>query len=509
MEIKLKSNLKLYLLLVLINLFSFGYIFVFGGYFFRDYSIIFEGGLRVWDGQIPYKDFFLPVGPVVLYLQAFFNWICGANATAMHLHVSCINSIVLTCFFLYARKHIGNLLSVGLTFFLHFCFYGATVNPWYNHTAIFFYIIPQIILLYEFDKSFEISLVMLLVVGGLASLSLFSKQDIGALGIVFIGSQILFFSQHRWKNSSIFIISVVIATSAIVFYYSIQGDFGYWFNYGQFPHSSRVDKLLGLINPILLAQDLRLHLMIGASFYFILLGDFRKISWFTIYMIIGLSGFSLIVFYTSGQPKWTAYFSMPLAGMFLIRMLSQNETLDFSIKQKRIVNYIVFWVLFAYFYLIVHVNSHPMSSYFDKSFQKLTNSSYAGMRFKPEIIKGIEKIKLELGGYKPTKNEDWLLNMSSYSFLYSDFGITPPPGTHLWYHSNVTLFEKDYLLFLEKLQEKPFEYILLQEMASGTPPPEFRDFLVSIGYSALFSVPTPKSGRGSRYDLTVYRLIKE
>ena len=102
--------------------------------------------------------------------------------------------------------------------------------------------------------------------------------------------------------------------------------------------------------------------------------------------------------------------------------------------------------------------------------------------------------------------------MSSYTFLYKDLNIEPPRGMHLYYHRNITLFDKDYIEFKKKLKENPFQYILLQEMASGTPPLEFRKFLSSIGYEKILSVNTPKSGvgdsgRGVKYNATLYKLI--
>ena len=142
----------------------------------------------------------------------------------------------------------------------------------------------------------------------------------------------------------------------------------------------------------------------------------------------------------------------------------------------------------------------------------LINSCFAGHRFEPEIIEGIESIKSELQKRKNYFNKYFFLNMSSYTFLYKDLNIEPPRSMHLYYHKNVSLFDKDYKEFKIKLEENPFQYILLQEMASGTPPLEFRDFLRSIGYEEILSVDTPKSGvdgsgRGERYNATLYKLI--
>ena len=91
----------------LLNILSIVYIFTLGGMFFRDFSIVFEGGLRILYGQIPFRDFFLPSGPVVYYMQALFHWLCGENASAMLLHASIVNIICLSCLycFIYVLYH--------------------------------------------------------------------------------------------------------------------------------------------------------------------------------------------------------------------------------------------------------------------------------------------------------------------------------------------------------------------------------------------------------------------
>ena len=132
------------------------------------------------------------------------------------------------------------------------------------------------------------------------------------------------------------------------------------------------------------------------------------------------------------------------------------------------------------------------------------------MRFQPEILDGIQKIKSELASDTNRPQHHWLLNMSSYSFLYADFSVEPPRGTHLGYNWEINLFHKDYSLFLEQLKENPFRYILLQEAASGTPRQEFREYLRQLGYAEVLTVDNPKSGvdgigRGKRFRTILYK----
>lgn len=63
------------------------------GLMFLDQSTIFDGAWRVFQGQIPYKDFFSPVGPLAFYILAFFFWIAGVNWSAAVLGACVLNSI--------------------------------------------------------------------------------------------------------------------------------------------------------------------------------------------------------------------------------------------------------------------------------------------------------------------------------------------------------------------------------------------------------------------------------
>ena len=505
-----KRNADVYACLVFINSFSFAYIFIFGGFFFRDYSIIFEGGLRILHGQVPYRDFYLPLGPITLYIQAFFEWIVGPNAKSMILHAAVVNSIILSSFFIWARKSVGNTVALALALLLHFFYYGVTVNPWYTHTAIFFYLFAQIIIWKYLQAEQEIPIYKLIACGLFLSMSIFSKQDVGMLGAIFVTTQLFFFSSKRFKETAIYFGAFLITMVLFVLYYNFLGDFGYWFNYGQEPHTPRLGRLAGLFVKEM-AEDFRWHLILILPVIFICLKDFSKKTFLNLYIIFGLSAFSLIISQTSGQPRWTVFFVAPFIAVFLMQFFLENKKIIVDEKGKFLIRCLIFWIMVAYTCPIVKKNLHPLTFFLKKSYTKLTDSSYAGMSFPPEIIEGINKIKHELKNKQGINNKNWFLNMSSYTFLYADLGIEPPRNTHLWYHHDVTLFDKDYQDFKQRLREKPFEYILLQEMASGTPRPEFREFLHNIGYKALFSVPNPKSGvpgksggRGQRYQHTLY-----
>ena len=99
--------------IIVFSIFCLVFLGIFGSELSADWTCIFEGGYRIFKGQIPYRDFFMPVGPVVFFVQAFFDFLFGPNLFAMAVH-SAFLSCVLAVFFIFWLKNI-------LIFLLVFC----------------------------------------------------------------------------------------------------------------------------------------------------------------------------------------------------------------------------------------------------------------------------------------------------------------------------------------------------------------------------------------------------
>lgn len=57
-----------------------------------DQSIIFDGAWRIAQGEVPYKDFLMPFGPVTFWIQAAFFKVFGATWTATVIAASLVNA---------------------------------------------------------------------------------------------------------------------------------------------------------------------------------------------------------------------------------------------------------------------------------------------------------------------------------------------------------------------------------------------------------------------------------
>ena len=105
-----------------------------------DHSIIFDGGWRILCGQIPFKDFIAPLGPIAFYIQAGFFKLFGVNLLAFRLHAAVISAVVTAL----AMSIVGMLAPVagwqilltGLVTAVWF--YTPMGIPWYGPTSMLF-----------------------------------------------------------------------------------------------------------------------------------------------------------------------------------------------------------------------------------------------------------------------------------------------------------------------------------------------------------------------------------
>ena len=106
--------------------------------FMRDWTYIFEGGHRISLAQLPFQDFFIPMGPIVFLMQGFFNLIFGTNIISMLLH-SFFLSVTLSIIFYYVvKKEFGIFMGFIFSLFFYISFQGLAFHPSYNYSTYFF-----------------------------------------------------------------------------------------------------------------------------------------------------------------------------------------------------------------------------------------------------------------------------------------------------------------------------------------------------------------------------------
>lgn len=153
------------------------------GFFPFDQSIVFDGGYRIYAGQIPYKDFIIPFGPVVFWIQAVFFKLLGVNYAAYLLHAALMNVFAVVASLLILRLLVGSLspyvyLGAAIT---AIWFYPPFGTPWVEQTAHLFSFLAILGILYVglSKQAGRRRLPVLFAVGFAAFVAFMSKQNIG------------------------------------------------------------------------------------------------------------------------------------------------------------------------------------------------------------------------------------------------------------------------------------------------------------------------------------------
>jgi len=182
------SRKLFYVLSASILVFSFFFCLESGsrGFFPFDQSIVFDGSYRIVSGQIPYRDFILPYGPVTFYIQALFFKLMGVNYFAYIFGAAVINVVTTFCVIvmfrlLFPENHLIACVAGLLT---AVWFYPPSGTPYPEITAAFSSFLALTAILLASTGGKRPAFVNILLVGGAGCLAVFSflsKQNAGAL----------------------------------------------------------------------------------------------------------------------------------------------------------------------------------------------------------------------------------------------------------------------------------------------------------------------------------------
>jgi len=172
------------------------------GFFPLDQSNVFEGGYRLLRGQVPYKDFLMPVGPLAFVIQVPFFLLFGVTNRAQLLHAGVVNALAaLLAVSCVKRLFPEALLPAYLAGLATAAwFYPIFGTPAFDQTALFFHLAALVVLLPALvDTGAPIGRGnrVALVSGLLSGLAFFSKQNAGALSASCLVLLILATAQAR------------------------------------------------------------------------------------------------------------------------------------------------------------------------------------------------------------------------------------------------------------------------------------------------------------------------
>lgn len=460
-----------------------------------------EGAYRMSEGQLPYKDFGIPLGYMYWVVPAAFFKIFGPQLITLVKAQAFINLLSGFAFLSIAKslKVQPGLRFLGvLLFSLSYSFLNYW--PWYNHTVIVYELIGIAFLLkYLTGTQSKKQLLWLIPAGIFLFFSFFTKQDGGALGFL-ICLALLFYSamtEKKWLPIGIFIAATLITALIMILPFTSHG-FGYWFNHGQPPHTSRVsmrDIIGELMNG---SMWLKFYVFIIALLLMATVKNWKE-YWrnkpemiFTL-LTLGVLAEAAIFQVTSYVPADNNIFFHSFAFIFIFVLLARAFSIDFSQKKYLIVGTlgVVLWwshMVWKYFERFVFkgggepvasttyngivypnvVNKNTYILSLDTTDVPLSQwrvpnlKSFEKVLVPGPTVDGIERL-MAMPLVKNNKNLK-VLNMSELTPLAVEIPYSLETGDYypLWFHQGVGMFEKQTDMFVDRINKKYYDLVLYE-----------------------------------------------
>ncbi len=454
----------------------------------------YEGAYRLYQGHIPYKDFGIPLGYMYWVIPAFFFKIFGPYMMSLVKAQVFIN-IVAGLSFRAIFKHLSVRPGIRFLAVLLFCISYSFLNywPWYNHTVIVYELAALAFLIrFMFSGVSRYRYLWLVLSGVFAFFSFFTKQDAGAMGFLVCLFILLYNSwvEKKWIQVPVFLAGVLMAALIMIAPF-LQYRFGYWFNFGQPPHTSRFaigDFTEEFFNN---SQWLKFYIFFSA---FLLISTTRKWSAFfnnrhkmvLALLTCGILVEAAIFQVTSYIPPDNNIFFHSFAIVFIFAVLAETLPVNFesfpvlltgvagimlwwsSIYWKYIEKYIVkptagqtasADVVNKKTYLIFKPDTSdvPMDQW-----RGIPLRAFHKMLLPGPTVDGINRL-MRMDIVKNGKDLK-VLNMTELTPLAREmpFSLEKSSEYPLWYHKGVGMFQKETNMFTNRIKNNYYDLVLFE-----------------------------------------------
>lgn len=459
-----------------------------------------EGAYRLYLGQVPYKDFGMPVGYMYWVIPAFFFKIFGPQLITLvkaQAFINILSGLAFRSIFRSLGVEPGIRFAAVLVFCLSYVF--GNYWPWYNNTVIAYELIGLAFLMKYLFAAAESrwKYVYLVASGFFIFCSFFTKQDGGGLALLIclalLGYSAL--TEKKWLSLVIFPGAVLITGLAMIL--PVTGTFGYWFNHGQPPHSSRM-SISDIIGDFLAAsQWLKFYLFIIALLLLVAVKNWKQF-WlnkqqmiFTL-LTLGILAQAAIFQVTSYVPVDNNIFFHSFAFVFIISLLSLLLPIPFDSWKPVIVCAVgvLLWWSHTYWryvqrFVLKGGESYTTMTHEGHTYANVVNrntymigmdttdislnqwrvpnlTSFEKIMVPNPTADGIERL-MNMDLVKNNKNLK-VLNMSELTPLAAEIPYTLETGPEypLWFHKGVGMFDKETNMFINRIQNKHYDLVLFE-----------------------------------------------
>ena len=485
-----------------------------------------EGAYRLSQGQVPFRDFGIPMGYMYWVIPALFFKIFGPQMITLVKAQVLINLLSGFAFRSILRSlsvQAGLRLLCVLLYCISFSFFNFW--PWYNHTVIVYETIGLAFLVHYFFSAsknwIHLSLSALFIF-----FSFFTKQDGGAMGFIICLALLFYYCAYekKWIPIIIFISSLAISALAIIVPL-LQFNFAYWFNYGQAPHTSRVSVFEIIDEFLYSSQWIKFYVLLIIALLFITYRSLSQLvtdkrNFIFLILTLGMLGEAAVLQVTSYTPPDNNIFFHSFAFAFILSNLAGYFNLDFY-KPKMLYSITVCLLLWWSGVFWKYIQG-PMQSAFIKNveetkenivnrhtyilytptgeipmnqwgFSELT--AFSKIKMPKPTIDGINRL-LKMPLVVNSKDLS-VLNMSELTPLVMEIPYRSEVGANipLWYHLGVSMFNKQAEMYENRLKTNRYDLVLFEYVPTlnNFYPFRIRDTLLSY-YKRIDSFPAPRRG---------------
>jgi hypothetical protein len=461
-----------------------------------------EGAYRLYLGEIPYKDFGLPMGFTYWVVPAIFFKIFGPYLITLVKAQVFLNLICCLSFRGILQK-LKLTDGIRISAIIVFCLSYILINfwPWYNNSVIIYEIVGLNFLFGYFTRANKRKYFYIVVACFFLFISFFTKQDGGFLGFAIASALVCYnaFVTKKWKDLFLFFACYAVIGFLIIYPFT-KYSFGYWFNHGQPPHTARFSSQ-DLLNELFSgSQWIKFYVLLIAIIVVVKVRNnkrffFNKNEMLFLLLTLGILAEALIFGITSYTPPDNNIFFHSFAVAYIISGFAEITAIDFNRYRYffGLVILILFWWSGGYWQYINRITSRlfpaqPIVAKNDSAAENVINQhtymlnldtnyyedestwknidslkSFQRIYLPPSTIAGIQR--LEKMPELKDKNAN-VLNMSELTPLDYEFGYKLETGEDypLWDHLGVCMFNKQCTDFCNKIKSKQYDVVLFENV---------------------------------------------
>jgi hypothetical protein len=478
------------LLIVLLAFFP-----LFGTFPYRiNIFLSYEGAYRLSLGQVPYKDFGIPLGYMYWVVPGIFFKIFGPYMMSL-VKAQVFLNIIAGLSFRSVLKSLQvkdgvRFLSV-LLFVISYSFFNYW--PWYNHTVIVYELVAlSFVMKFIFGEGKKWRNVWLLLSGMFVFFSFFTKQDAGGMAFLICLALVLYNSinEKNWKQPLLFVAGFFV-TGLLMIAPLLKYKIGYWFNHGQPPHISRIS--FGDI-----AEDffdnspwIRFYIFIIVLLLLVRIKSFKE-YWnnkpemiFTL-LTLGILAEAAVFQTTSYIPADNNIFFHSFAFAFILALLTDYVPINFgSFKTMAIacIGMLLWWSNVYWKYMAKYivkpeapiVNTDGIVNKKTYLIQKPDTTDVPVDKWRTSNLKSFHKMLLpgptidgidRLMSMDLVKNNQHLkvLNMTELTPLAYEmkFELEANSDYPLWFHKGVGMFQQQTNMFCDRIKNNYYDLVMFE-----------------------------------------------